>query len=106
MTDFQKGILVDSEIKKLWLEGLGGGNGKESYLEAMLFFASPQIVDFPLMVPGTKPFFFITGDEGLYEKVDASSVHKLMGPGDYGVPSTGGVTVSFMVISNDSLSLI
>lgn len=54
---------------QLFLEGGGGGNQKESYNHAMWFYASDH-VRFTGLKAGTKPFFFITGDEGNYGRVD------------------------------------
>eukprot|EP00300_Choanocystis_sp_HF-7_P016875 c19560_g2_i2.p1 GENE.c19560_g2_i2~~c19560_g2_i2.p1 ORF type:complete len:447 (-),score=61.89 c19560_g2_i2:118-1458(-) len=83
ITEFQKGHAIDSEVQKLWLEGGGGGNNKESYLEAMMYFASPACVRFPLS-SDKKSFFFITGDEGMYPSVERGTVRKLFGNVDLG----------------------
>eukprot|EP00300_Choanocystis_sp_HF-7_P006000 c14418_g1_i1.p1 GENE.c14418_g1_i1~~c14418_g1_i1.p1 ORF type:complete len:617 (+),score=106.06 c14418_g1_i1:54-1853(+) len=99
VTEFRKGIEIDGEIKKLWLEGRGGGNQKESYLEAMLFFASPNFVRLPLTENGRgglKPFFFITGDEGLYDRVEKSVADRLYGERDVGLGGTN-IPIVFQV---------
>lgn len=79
VTKFTKGTDVDDEIKKLWLEGGGGDRDWpcESYELAAYYFA--RKATFTGLAPGTKPFLFITGDEGFYPCVFAAHVQQYCG---------------------------
>jgi len=68
VTDFEKGIAIDPWLKKIWLEGNGGGQTMESYDLAALFFLEKCSV--PNMEHG---FFFFIGDEGYYPLLDGKS---------------------------------
>lgn len=67
VSDFGSGATLDKHLKAIWLEGGGGGAtyGEEnSYDLAAAYYASSAVT-----VPkDRKGFFFITGDEGVYEK--------------------------------------
>eukprot|EP00771_Trimastix_marina_P002773 gnl/Trimastix_PCT/393.p1 GENE.gnl/Trimastix_PCT/393~~gnl/Trimastix_PCT/393.p1 ORF type:complete len:286 (-),score=84.13 gnl/Trimastix_PCT/393:545-1402(-) len=74
VTDFAKGTSIDSELGKLWLEGNGGGQSFESYELAAFYFAHRCDVS----SAQSKPFLFMTGDEGFYD-VSANQVKGLLG---------------------------
>jgi len=75
VTDFARGVAIENGLKKLWLEAGGGGacyGEQESYDLAVAFFASSAV-----SIPeGQKGFFFITGDEGVYNPVPLPWMHK------------------------------
>ncbi len=76
VTEFREGKAIDDVMPRIWLEGLGQGNRKESYDLAAYYYAS-NLVQF---APGhQKPFMFITGDEGLYDKVNPEWVKTYIG---------------------------
>lgn len=63
--NFAQGGALDREIGKIWTFQAGGGNEMESYDLAAFYYA--YMVDLP--VSQVKPFFFFTGDEGVYPEV-------------------------------------
>ncbi len=65
VTQFEKAIAIHPWLKKIWLEGGGGGQTMESYDLAALFFLEKCSV--PNMEHG---FFFFIGDEGYYPELD------------------------------------
>ena len=65
VTPFEKAKAIHPWLKKLWLEGGGGGTMQESYDMAAAFYVNQ--CDIPNAV---KPFFFFIGDEGYYPKTD------------------------------------
>lgn len=89
VSNFASGGVLDGWISKIWLEGLGGGNQRESYDLACSFYSSRVV--FTGLRPGEKPFFFITGDEGLYETVQRAYVHQWVG--DSSEPTYGTTPV-------------
>mmetsp|Transcript_19237 Transcript_19237/g.18379 ORF Transcript_19237/g.18379 Transcript_19237/m.18379 type:complete len:97 (+) Transcript_19237:28-318(+) len=67
--EFGSGIELDQILSRMWLEGKGGGNGIESYEVAAYFYARHVKLN-----NCTLPFFFVTGDEKMYPKVDSGVV--------------------------------
>lgn len=65
ITQFEKGIKIHPWLKKIWLEGAGGGQTMESYDLAALFYTTRCSV--PNMEHG---FFFFIGDENFYPELD------------------------------------
>ena len=62
--DFAKGIELDDWIKKLVLEGAGGGQQCETYeLAAYYLLKNTEFI------PGSEPIIFFIGDEKPYEKL-------------------------------------
>ena len=53
----------------MFLEGNGGGNGIESYELAAYFYARHVNIK-----KAELPFFFITGDELMYDTISAGSI--------------------------------
>lgn len=64
VTPFSQGLEIDDQIKKLFLEGGGGGNGMESY-ELLAYFYLNRVN----LENSQFPFLFITGDEIFFEKI-------------------------------------
>jgi hypothetical protein len=64
ISDFAKGIELDSWMEKLVLEGGGGGGGEESYELAAHYLA--KNTEFG---PNSRPIVFFIGDEQPYPKV-------------------------------------
>jgi hypothetical protein len=74
---FGKGTDLAKEVNKIFPEGNGGGNLKESYDLGIYFLLNHCKI--PKMPKGIKPLFVILGDEGFYTTVDKRHVKSLMG---------------------------
>jgi hypothetical protein len=72
--DFAAGDKLDGWLTKLWLEGNGGGQDKESYNLAAYAYARHCELTAPEM-----PFFFFTGDEGIYPVVEKGHILQWFG---------------------------
>jgi len=69
--NFAKGITLDSWLEKLVLEGMGGGQRKESYeLAAYYLYKNTKFA------PGSKPIIFFIGDEMPYPTVNKYQAEK------------------------------
>jgi hypothetical protein len=75
---FEAGNEMDSVLTKIYLEGNGGGQYKESYDLAMYFMARHTEMDC-LEKRGKKGYLFILGDELLYPFVKKEQVKRLIG---------------------------
>lgn len=76
MCQFAQGGALDAEISKIWTFQAGGGNEVESYdLAAFYYTYAFQLGE----TEGTKPFFFFTGDEGLYPEVREDWIRDKLG---------------------------
>ncbi len=65
-------------MPRLWLEGGGGCSGEESYEIAAYFYSRhTDLINCDL------PFFFITGDELMYEDIQQEAITKLMGQKEF-----------------------
>jgi hypothetical protein len=74
ISNFSSGLDIDSNITKLFLEGGGGGNLRESYeLPAYFYLEKCNLVN------NEFPFLFITGDEAFFNEVTAKNVQKVFG---------------------------
>lgn len=74
VTPFSQGLEIDDQIKKLFLEGGGGGNSKESYELVSHFYLNH--ID---LKNCQFPFLFITGDEVFFEAITPDAVKKVIG---------------------------
>lgn len=72
--DFEQGTELDNWLKKLWLEGGGGGQGKESYELTGYFYARHCELR-----NAEKPFFFFIGDEGFYPILEEDYIYEHIG---------------------------
>lgn len=77
ISDFADGDKLDDWLKNLWLEEGGGGSGKESYELTAFYYA--HHCELACLQKGKKGIFFITGDEGFYDKVVKDQVNSLIG---------------------------
>ncbi len=74
ISNFSSGLDIDLNITKLFLEGGGGGNLRESYELAAYFYLEKCILNFHEF-----PFLFITGDEAFFNEVTIKNVQKTFG---------------------------
>lgn len=72
--DFKKGKSLDDELEKLYLEGNGGGQQKETYEIAAYFFGKKCE-----MPNAEMPFFFYIADEAPYAKINHEVLNDLLG---------------------------
>ncbi|MFH1404572.1 MAG: VWA domain-containing protein [Patescibacteria group bacterium] len=73
-----EGQLMDHWLTSMYLEGNGGGNGRESY-ELPLFIAARHVVMDCWEKRRRKGYMFITGDEKAYEAVSPRVIRTLVG---------------------------
>ncbi len=77
VTDFAKGVELDTNIAALYPEGGGGGGYTESYELAAYYYASRckmlEAVSHP------RPMFIFIGDEAFYGRVNRNHIDTLMG---------------------------
>lgn len=74
ISEFASGIQIDSTITKLYLEGGGGGNLRESYELAGYFYLNNcKLENYEF------PFLFITGDEAFFNEVTQKNALKVLG---------------------------
>jgi len=75
--DFSKGADLVKGVNKIYPEGNGGGNAKESYDLAAYFILNHCKT--PKVSKEAKPLVIIAGDEGFYEKIKVREVKDLIG---------------------------
>jgi hypothetical protein len=75
---FESGLEMDMWLTKIWLEGNGGGQNRESYDLALYWVAKHTSIDC-WEKRSKKGYFFTIGDENYYNKTDASLVKKFIG---------------------------
>lgn len=75
ISDFAQGSAIDTQLAKLYLEGNGGGQTYESYELAAFYYANRCDVSSAT----SKPFLFITGDEGMYDPLNKNIITNLIG---------------------------
>ena len=75
---FESDNRMDEDLEHFWLEGNGGGNGGESYQNAVYFFARHTTIDC-WTKRQKKGYLFIIGDEYTHKSVTRSSVKTLFG---------------------------
>lgn len=74
VSKFGQGREIDKNIEKVWLEGGGGGGFTESYELAAYFYVKRVSLVYQEI-----PFFFVTGDEKYYSKIESETVKALLG---------------------------
>lgn len=72
--DFKKGIELDEELKKIFLEGGGGGQLMETYELAAYYFT--HFCDMP---NAKLPFLLMIGDEAPYPTLESSILEDVVG---------------------------
>lgn len=78
VAQFESGLEMDQWLTKIFLEGNGGGQNRESYETAMWWLATHTSIDC-FEKRGKKGYAFTIGDEGFYDVVDADSVNRHTG---------------------------
>lgn len=74
VSEFSNSLNIDDNINKLFLEGGGGGNLRESYeLAAQFYLENCELVNHEF------PFLFITGDEAFFNEITKANVEKILG---------------------------
>lgn len=77
MGQFESGIELDDNLRKVVLEGGGGGTNRESYQNAIYAFAHRTTCD-AWEKRGKKGYLFLTGDEHPYPKSTRSELSRLI----------------------------
>lgn len=77
-TQFEASITLADQMRELWLEGNGGGNGGESYSLAHLFAATKTVSD-SFEKRGNKGVLITIGDEPIHDKIDGDDLARIMG---------------------------
>jgi hypothetical protein len=77
-TQFEASITLADQMRELWLEGNGGGNGGESYSLAHLFAATKTVSD-SVEKRGNKGVLITIGDEPIHDKIDGDDLARIMG---------------------------
>ncbi len=72
--------LINRDLTRLWLEGRGGGNDRESY-ELALYLAAYHTATDCFDRRGRKGYLFITGDEAPYDMLAAQDTAEVGLPG-------------------------
>jgi hypothetical protein len=77
-TQFEASIALADQMRELWLEGNGGGNGGESYSLAHLFAATKTVSD-SFEKRRNKGVLITIGDEPIHAKIEGSDLARIMG---------------------------
>lgn len=77
-TQFEASIALADQMRELWLEGNGGGNGGESYSLAHLFAATKTVAD-SWEKRGNKGVLITIGDEPIHDRIEGSDLARIMG---------------------------
>jgi hypothetical protein len=80
MSQFESGNLVDEHLRKMVLEGGGGGQQTESYELALFAMARCTVMDC-LEKRGEKGYLFLSGDEMPYDYIKRDEVKHVLGIG-------------------------
>lgn len=75
---FEAGIEMDDDLSRMWLEGCGGGQKRESYQNTLYFFARHTSIDC-YEKRQKKGYLFIIGDELPYDTVSRTEIKNLIG---------------------------
>lgn len=78
VTQFEADIRVAEQVRALWLEGGGGGNGGESYSLAHLFAGEKTATD-AWEKRCRKGYLFTIGDEPVHDGVTAQEMRSVLG---------------------------
>jgi hypothetical protein len=77
-TQFEASIALADQMRELWLEGNGGGNGGESYSLAHLFAATKTVSD-SVEKRGNKGVLISIGDEPIHDEIEGDDLARIMG---------------------------
>ncbi|MDD3029904.1 MAG: hypothetical protein PHS57_06465 [Alphaproteobacteria bacterium] len=77
-TQFEADIRIAEQLKQLYLEGGGGGNGGESYHLAWYFLAVKAAID-SFDKRGQKGILFTVGDENIHKTLKADEIKRVFG---------------------------
>lgn len=77
-TQFEADIKLADQVRELWIEGGGGGNGGESYSLAHYFAATKTVSD-SWEKRRKKGYLFTIGDEPIHDGLTAAEVEKIFG---------------------------
>lgn len=80
VTQFEADIRLADQVRRLWLEGNGGGNGGESYSAAHAFAGLRTDVD-SVRVRGKKGYLFTIGDEPIHDGLRRGELERIFGEG-------------------------
>lgn len=78
VTQFEADIRLGEQLKKLYLEGNGGGNNGESYNLAWYYAAFQTEID-SFKKRGRKGILFTVGDEPMHPKLTADQIRRIVG---------------------------
>lgn len=81
VTQFESNIVMLDELKKLWMEGNGGGNGWESYNLPWHFALTRTQCD--AFAKGRKGILITIGDEEVPHDLTHDQLVKIYGPGEH-----------------------
>jgi hypothetical protein len=75
---FESGLEMEDDLTRIYLEGNGGGQNKESY-DLALYFAVHHTVTDAWEKRQRKGYLYIIGDEQTYPTLDAGTIHRIFG---------------------------
>lgn len=78
VTQFEASIVLADQLKNIYLEGNGGGNGGESYLLAWYFAAFKTKCDSQIKRK-KKGYIFTIGDEAPHQELTAAQIEQFIG---------------------------
>ena len=78
MTQFEGGVVLAEQLRRLWIEGNGGGNNGESYLAAH-FAAGMKTSTDSFEKRGRKGFLFTMGDEPNHARLTREQISNVFG---------------------------
>lgn len=77
-TQFEADIRLADQVRQLWIEGKGGGNGGESYSGAHVFAASRTVTD-SWEKRRKKGYLFTIGDEPVHDGMTDAELSRVFG---------------------------
>lgn len=78
VTQFEADIRLADQVRRLWLEGGGGGNDGESYSAAHAFAGLRTDVD-SIRLRGKKGYLFTIGDEPIHDGLRRNELERIFG---------------------------